>query len=370
MTHRVSASTVMHAAVSSDGTVAMTSVPRTTNGDGFITVRVTHALVTPLEREAARGLGTSAQRTQRSDASMREPRVIGHAACGVVEHAAPNVSSGAPPANSGAPPANSGTAPANSGTALTRGTRVIVHPVLSCGACDRCRSGLSLHCRGRIILGVDAPHGALAEFVTVPMASVSVIPHGLDEERAVFAAPLSRAIEAVRRGGVEKKTFASILGDDLVAILTTLVAVEENPLARLVATHDATLTAAEQFGIRHRALHETGQRGDQELVIETTGSAESIAAAARMVRARGHVVVAGISARAPVAVDLSHVALDEIEIHGSGFGPLAGAIERLASRAIDPSPLIARRVGFTDVPRAVMALAEPGVFSVLVQVSR
>ena len=349
MAHSVSASPAMRAAVSSDGAVTMTMVPRALHADGFITVRVTHALVTPLEREAARGLGANAQRSQTNDAPVREPRVIGHAACGVVEHAVTGASNATP---------------------LTRGTRVIVHPVLSCGACDRCRSGLALHCRARNILGVDAPRGALAEYVTGPAASVTPIPHGLDEERAVFAAPLSRAIEAVRRGGVEKKAFARILGDDLVAILTTLVAVEENPLARLVAAHDATLSVAEQFGIRHRALHETGQRGDQELVIETTGSAESIASAARMVRARGHVVVAGISARAPVAVDLSHVALDEIEIHGSGFGPLTGAIERLASRAIDPSPLISRRLGFTDVPRALTALAEPGVFAVLVQVSR
>ncbi|MGA1225615.1 MAG: hypothetical protein ACO31E_13745, partial [Phycisphaerales bacterium] len=95
-----------------------------------------------------------------------------------------------------------------------------------------------------------------------------------------------------------------------------------------------------------------------------------IVASCRMARARGHVVVAGISARAPVAVDLSQIALDEIEVHGSGFGPLGAAIERLARRAIDPSPLISRRVGLADAPKAIAMLAEPDVFSVLVQVTR
>jgi threonine dehydrogenase-like Zn-dependent dehydrogenase len=81
-------------------------------------------------------------------------------------------------------------------------------------------------------------------------------------------------------------------------------------------------------------------------------------------------VVAGISARAPVAVDLTQIALDEIELHGSGFGPVGGAIERLTRRAIDPSPLISRRIGLADAAKALATLGEPGVFSVLVQVTR
>jgi threonine dehydrogenase-like Zn-dependent dehydrogenase len=303
---------------------------------GQVLVRPTHALLTPLEREVARGLG----------AEVNGTRILGHAFTGVVEDAAH--AAGIPP----------------------RGTRVVVQPVFSCGICARCQGGLAMHCASRSIAGLDAAAGGLAEIVAVPAANCVPIPKDLDDERAVFAAPLARAIEAVRRGGVEKRTFASVLGDDLSAVLAALVAVEENPLARLVAMHEATLRAAEQFGVRHRALHEIGRRGDQELVIDTTGSAETLAAAARMVQPRGHVVVAGISARAPVAFDLSHIALDEIEVHGSGFGPIAAAVDRLARRTIDPSPLISRRIGFAEAAKALASLGEPGVFSVLVQISR
>jgi len=89
-----------------------------------------------------------------------------------------------------------------------------------------------------------------------------------------------------------------------------------------------------------------------------------------MVRARGHVVFGGITTRAPVGVDLSHLALDEIEIYGSGFAPIDGALERLARRAIDPSPLVSRRVGLAEAARATALLGDPGVFAVLVQVAR
>lgn len=327
----------MKAVCAVDGRAELVSVTRPTPRPGMAIVRPTAALLTPLEREVVRGLGSPAGGA----------RVLGHAFVGVIEALG-----------------------ANTSDAPGAGTRVAVLPVFSCGRCARCEGGLPLHCEIRTIAGIDAAAGGLAEAAEVPVSACVPIPAGLDDERAVFAAPLARAIEAVRRGGVDRRTYASILGDDILAVLAALVAVEQNPLARLVAAQETTLRTAEQFGIRHRALADTGLRGDQELVIDSTGSVESIAAAARMARARGHVVVAGISARSAVAVDLSTIALDELELHGSGFGPLGGAIARLAQRAVDPSPLVSRRVGLTDAPRALALLAEPGVLSVLVQVTR
>lgn len=331
----------VRAAVARDGFVEIASLARPAVRAGVALVRPTHALVTPFEREVARGLGR-----------MRDgARTLGYAFCGVVEAVEGGADAQVPPG-------------------IVRGTRVVIHPVFSCGRCERCAGGLAIHCAAREIAGLDAVAGGLCELVAVPASACVAIPKPLDESRAVFAAPLARAIEAVKRGGVARRTYASVLGDDLFAILATIVAVEENPLARLVATNEATLRAAEQLGIRHRALAETGRRGDQELVIDVTGSAESIATAAAMVRPRGHVVVGGISARASVAVDLSHLALNEVEVHGSGFGPLAGALDRLASGAVIPDPLVSRRIGLGDATKALALLGETGVFSVLVQVTR
>ena len=331
------AATQVRCAIASEGRVEVVARPRPSTGaPGTVLVRPTIALLTPLEREVARGLGAAAAGA----------RILGTSCVGVVEDAT------------------------QAGGLVAKGARVVLQPVFACGRCERCQGGLAMHCGMRTILGLDDAAGALSELVAVPAAACTPLPKELDDERAVFAVALARALEAVRRGGVDKKTYASVLGDDLLAVLATLVAVEQNQYARLVATHESTLRAGEQFGIRHRALAETGRRGDQELVIDTTGSAETIAAASRMVRARGHVVVAGISARAPIAVDLSQIALDEIELHGSGFGPLGGAVERLARRAIDPAPLVSRRVGLADVAKGIAMLGEPGVFSVLVQVTR
>lgn len=331
----------IRATVLRSGRAEFVRLPSPAPRAGSLRLRVTHALVTPFEREVVRGLRAT------SDDTPRDEQILGCSFVGVVEDAS-----------------------RSGDNRFARGTRVAVQPVFACGLCDRCDSGLALHCEARMIAGLDAPTGGLAEIAMVPAANCVELPSALDDERAVFAVALSRAIEAIRRGGIEGRSFASVLGDDLFAILAALVGREENPLTRLVSAQPATLELASQFGLRNRELSETGRRGDQELVIDMTGSTESAAAAARMVRSRGHVVFGGISTQAPAGVDLSHLALDEIEIYGSGFGAIDGAIERLARRAIDPAPLIARRVGLADAPKAIASMSEPGVFSVLVQVSR
>lgn len=343
---------VMRAVVARHGRAETVELPRPTPREGSVLVRVTSALVTPFEREVVRGLAserapTAPNATNDATPNASNDRVLGTSFVGVVEDASR--------AGEGA---------------LPRGTRVAVQPVISCGICDRCSSGLAMHCAARMIAGLDAPVGGLAEYAAVPAANCVVLDRTLEDERAVFAVPLARAIEAVRRGGLEGRSYASVLGDDLFAILAALVGREENPLTRLVSSSPAALEMASRFGLRNRAFDETGRRGDQELVIDMTGSAESAAAAARMVRPRGHVVFGGISARAPIGVDLSHLALDEIEIIGSGFAAIDTAVELVARRLIDPSPLVSRRVRLADAAGSLALLAEPGVFSVIVQVSR
>lgn len=337
----VPAANAVRAVIVRGGRAETTALPQPTSRVGSVLVRVTHALVTPFEREVIRGLRLG------GDGAPNEGQILGASFVGVVVDAS------------------------RAGDAHpTVGSRVAIQPVFSCGLCDRCAGGLSLHCAARRIAGLDAPTGGLAEIAVVPAVNCRELPRTLDDDRAVFAVPLARAIEAVRRGGIEGRSFVSVLGDDLFALLAALAGRDENPMTRLVSASAPALELASKLGVRNRALAETGLRSDQELVIDMTGSTESAAAAARMVRPRGHVVFGGISARAPVGVDLSHLALDEIEVYGSGFGAIDGAIERLHRGAIDPAALVSRRASLADAPKAIASMSEPGIFSVLVQVSR
>jgi threonine dehydrogenase-like Zn-dependent dehydrogenase len=103
---------------------------------------------------------------------------------------------------------------------------------------------------------------------------------------------------------------------------------------------------AERLGIKHRHADEIGRRGDQDVVVDCVGTAESLAFASMLVRARGTVVLKSLPlTREPAAADLSPIILGELTVQGSFHGPLPEAIALLAKRAIEVTALIERKCG-------------------------
>jgi len=69
------------------------------------------------------------------------------------------------------------------------GTRVVVNPVLSCGACRECVAGEEPLCAAFRIIG-EHTDGGFAEYVSVPAANLHPIPDGMSFETAA-ALPIS-----------------------------------------------------------------------------------------------------------------------------------------------------------------------------------
>ena len=227
------------------------------------------------------------------------------------------------------------------------GQRVVVHPIVRCGRCERCLAGLGAHCESRAVLGVHRP-GGIAERVVVPTANLVAIPSSLDDERAVFAVTVASALEAMRHVRVEGKAYISVLGDDLVALVTAQVMARLNVAVRVIAREATTLAAAEKLGVKHRHADEVGRRGDQHVVVDSTGSPESLDLAMRLARPRATILLLA----AVGAVNLLPLVEGELRIHGCGHGPLAEAVGLLASRGVEVVSLIERRVALTALADA------------------
>lgn len=251
-------------------------------------------------------------------------------------------------------------------TALV-GRRVAVDPVIRCGRCDRCAGGLSAHCRDRRILGRAGVSGGFAERCAVPLANIVALPPELDAEQAAFAVPVAIALEATRHVRVEGRAYISILGDDASALVAAQVMGRLNAAVRLLSRHRTILAAADRLGIRHRRVDEIGRRGDQDVVVDTIGTAESLSFAAELVRSRGTVVLTGAADAAAVPADLSPIVAGELRIQGSFYGPLREALALLATRAVQTAPLIERRANLLEGPAACRAAGEPGRLGVILR---
>src|SRR4051812_48113831 len=66
------------------------------------------------------------------------------------------------------------------------GRRVTAEINNACHACPTCLAGRPGHCPNRSVLGILNHHGAMADFVTVPVRNLHPIPDTIDDNLAVF----------------------------------------------------------------------------------------------------------------------------------------------------------------------------------------
>ena len=136
---------------------------------------------------------------------------------------------------------------------------------------------------------------------------------------------------------------------------------------RVVGRHAAKLGLCERWGIKSRHTKDVQPRGDQDVVVDCTGSADGLKKAAAMCRPRGTIVLKSTFAGGE-PINLSPLVVDEISVVGSRCGPFRPAIKLLAERRVDVLPLISRRFTLDDAPAAVKHAGTPGVLKTIVTV--
>jgi len=93
------------------------------------------------------------------------------------------------------------------------GQRVVGEINIGCGACEICRKGLERHCPHRKVLGILDKDGAFAEYLTLPVKNLVVVPESIPDEEAVFAEPLAAACEILEQVHVGPTQRVAVVGD-------------------------------------------------------------------------------------------------------------------------------------------------------------
>lgn len=307
------------------GVVLDRAAPEPAAADGQAIVRPTRVAIGPVEIEFASGKPAS------------PPITIGRWFVGVVESAGKG----------------------NKDKSLV-GKRVVAGLNCPCGVCERCKGGLSMHCAARTVLGVRGRDGCFADLVSVPVASLIAVPQGVDDDAAMFAEPLASALHAAQQLRLAGKAYVTVLGDGVAALLCAQVMAQLNASVRVLGTSERRLELAAKWGVKHRHEREAGKRGDQDVVIDCTGTASGLTTALALVRPRGKVLVKGTpSPGAPAAtpLDLAPIAQHEVEVIGSRCGPVSEGVARLARGDVDVVSLISARDKFDRGVEALRAAA-------------
>ena len=237
--------------------------------------------------------------------------------------------------------------------------------------CDFCKRGMKTHCARRTVLGIVAHDGAFAEYLTLPLENLHLVPASVSDEKAVFIEPLAAACQILDQLNIRKYPSAAVLGDGKLAQLIAMVLRAAGLRVVLYGKHAAKLALARRPGIATRLVRGDASdlarvKENYRLVVEATGSPTGLALAQRMTEPQGTLLLKS-TFHGAAPVETWPIVVKEIAVVGSRCGPFAKAITLLRSGKVDPTPLISGTFALNDVPAAIAHAQKRGVMKVLLR---
>jgi alcohol dehydrogenase len=237
--------------------------------------------------------------------------------------------------------------------------------------CRFCKRGLTRHCERRKVLGIVAHDGAFAEYLTLPLENLHVIPDSISDEMAVFVEPLAAAREILDQVDAKQFREAAVLGDGKLAQLIARVLRTALPRVVMYGKHPGKLALARRAAIETKVVRGNASdfkrvRESFALLVEATGSPAGLALAQQMTEPRGTLVLKS-TFHGAAPVETWPIVVKELTVVGSRCGPFDKAISLLKSAKVDPRALITRTFPLPEASAAIALAQKSGVMKVLLK---
>jgi len=298
------------------GRVEMQDVARPTAGTGDVLLAIEVAAVCGSDIHGF--LGHSERR--------KPGLVLGHEAVGTIEEVHPSVAG------------------------WKAGQRVVVNPLITCGACAACLAGRQNLCAQWKVLGLDRTQGTYADFVALPASCLYAFPEGLSEQEAVLTEPLANVVHYFRISMTEVPDSMAVLGAGPIGILT-LVLAKRRGIGRLVVvdTNEERLDVARRLGADAVVVSgredpveavRRGTDGGAEVVVETAGITATRRQAVGCCRRGGRLVFVGLGDNESSLPWIEMIRDEKTVFTTFAYTPrdFAAALRIVASRQIDLRP--------------------------------
>ncbi len=251
------------------------------------------------------------------------------------------------------------------------GERVTLDSTLSCGTCRFCKMGAVNLCDRREVLGVSCGdyrrNGAFAEYVTVPARIVYRLPDTLGFAEAAMIEAVSVALHAVSLTAPEQGSTALVVGAGMIGLLILQSLRIAGCKKILVLDLDSgRLELAKRLGAdqvlqsgRATSCDEIAEQVRSftdgygaDIVLEAVGGAATVQASIAVARKGATVTLVGNLAP-EIPLPLQSVVTRQIRLQGScaSAGEYPQAIELMASKAIDVTPMLSAVAPLTEGPR-------------------
>lgn len=302
-------------------------LPTPRAGAGEVVLRVRAALT----------CGTDLKLLERGHAAIALPVTMGHEACGEIVEIGEGVEG------------------------FEVGERVAPGVSGPCGACAVCSAGHSNLCPDG---HSDRTWGAFAERLRVPAAVVRAnlhrVPEGLSDEAAAFIDPLAAVFHGWNRLGAPAPRTLLIYGAGALGLLWAATARPRGVRAIVFGRRAPRLEAAERIGAEVFDVDRDLPSGvDADAAVDCTGDPRVWERLPSLVRPGGRTLLfGGCAPGVSVTYDAARLHYSEISLIGSFHSTpeeARAAMTALASRDVDPLPLVTASGALSDLPRFLEA---------------
>lgn len=248
-------------------------------------------------------------------------------------------------------------APADGGPAA--GTPVVIDPVVGCGGCAACASGIETHCSDRRELGVrlGMPGGA-AELIAVPVRKLHPVPAGVALRDAVLVEPAVTVLNGLDRVGDADGVTALVIGAGTLGLIAAQLLRSRGAAVDVLIDLPARVPLIESIGARPVEAIEPAAYG---IVLEAAGTPAAVRGALAAASAGGQIALMGVQPDAVDQLDVNELVLRDVTLHGvlNGPGRFGRVLDEIARGALEPSQLIDGDWELGDAGAALARLREP-----------
>ncbi len=254
------------------------------------------------------------------------------------------------------------------------GRKVVGEGFRNCQRCERCRAGeTSLCTAGYDETGFTRP-GAFADHLSVPARLLHLLDDDADLRAAALLEPAAVVAAAALAAGTRPGERVAVVGAGTLGLLAVQFLAAVSP-ARLTVIDPRAARAAQaaEFGATDIAdpAAARSEEGGYDVVVETAGAPGTAAAAARLARRGGRVVLTGLPAAGAEGVDPAAVALGQLAVlgvFGASSGAWSHAVRAFTAGLLDTAPLITHELPLESFPKAVELVGSgPDVGKVLLR---
>lgn len=227
------------------------------------------------------------------------------------------------------------------------GDRVVCEPHAGAdGTCDLCRAGRSELCAQKRApgWGID---GALARFVAVPAHLLHRVPDALSDRAAAVTEPTAIALTALGRVGVRPGETVVVFGPGPIGLLVAMAAAALGAGRVVVAGRSSShvrLRLAAELGLETTNTDDTTlAEGSADVVVDTSGAEQAIAAGVAALRRAGRFCAVGVHGAPRIAFPWDQALFSALELHfsfSSSHRSWEAALSLMTSGGVRPEPLV------------------------------